>query len=1420
MLTNAKRFFTNSNYDTYYIVIGSSGYRRNESGDIGNTDLYHIGIRGNQTASEQYEIGISSPEFSNNFSKKRRGTNYIKLIRDKVFTLNNYKGSVLVNGVNIGKFVLDAKTEHEFCTSNTAAQSMYSLLGPHLKEDAKIFSSVNLEMFSDFYEFCNNVVDGAKEEYSLESDYQHTLDLTTQDRIKTVLQMNTAGWTDVEENCAIYPVCYTYNLDGTPSNNHPKMAIIATPILSDGTILTPSQLESDVNLIALGDDPEHDVYLTRFIGVDCVAISNGYKKALSILEKLYFNFDGTYDDSEERQYLLSLNNIAVNTVADGIEDDFLERLCILFDTDLSLVPYIIKVIEQMSTSTNTYRICKESDEMAHIQFNANGIVSSEVKLETLFLQLLMTGRAFYRRGENNKYEPIISRENPYPVTVLNQRNVYSKNNKRSFLEPVSGYQISFLDKEDNYTKNEIYVMDNGEDYQYPTRRIEPLNIPFITERKQLWSIGRYNLACVLYQKESYSRVVGMIGYTLALGDLVLLQDDSLLIGTDNSGRIAQLIQDDDYIYGFIVDDCFEYTGELDDNNLCKKGCTVVQPGKFQSSRCVTLRMATPEGIVKQDGTVLKPVVGITNVVVLQNPINKDTEISDDSTIDGDFYTYNPRENDLVAFGNIGSITSKAIIMSIQPQDKDKFELTLVPYNDKLFSAGVSIPELNSNMTTPRGDATVFSFREYSSTSENAESKANTLEVTTETINSLAPEDVTLTARAERDRIVLNVSILGGLANSIRGYKYQICRNYDSTITADENTWVNIEARDNYYYFDRDVDGYPEISNLIKYRFRAKAVNYNNIESENWSAPAELNLNSYLTWIPADFIHDSIVAKAEKDGINLTWRNVPYAEVYGTPVYTIYKDGVSVGTSYSNSFFYQFNRTAGEYPEKSDFSDSEWDFTISVSNESGKHIESGKADYDTTAYKTWTLTAPTVTATCYENYIKIRWTSTDNVYGNIVFSVSVNNVPVVSNLIDKEYFYYFDRSVDGYPEADDLEDYTITVTASNEKGSISGTAVSIDTSYYKTWIISKPELSAIAEEKGISVSWNLTNDSYGTKKYNLYKDNVLVAQNIYANSYYEEYGEDVYPLKATLSAIKFKVVAISDGCTTNSDEEYVNIDNYLGYELTKPELFINSNSRSINLKWNKQNVYSWIGADIQVSKAYKIINGVYTPIVDDSELVWYAPALMLNPYASEENYKIGNEGGMLEVKDQNVSFSVPLYGQSTQSPINTDYAYRIRVKDIAGNSAWSDAAYIQAKATSAYDVVKAWKLNDAGERVKIDGALGAQQIFVEELSALCANIGYLNDGGDEFNYWAIGDVPLGNGEILHKGSFRVGGRDKYIKVTPIIDEHGVPTGNYNLEFKVGDFDIDTVGDVTINGRDFTVYDRSGDLLFEISREMVI
>ena len=335
---------------------------------------------------------------------------------------------------------------------------------------------------------------------------------------------------------------------------------------------------------------------------------------------------------------------------------------------------------------------KSSDGLKHLKYQCNGVIGSEKKLGTLLSEILITGRAVATYDDEGKLKVFIDEPRKYPEMVLSQQNCLSGSNSKSFDQLPSGYEISFVDEADNYDNNTIFAMDDGEDYKNPRRELMAYSLNYITNRDQLWSLGRYFLGTKKLQKETYTRVVGKIGRLLHFGSFILLRDETLSVGTDKGGRIVEMIEDDNLVYGFIIDEVYKYTGELDENGRCKKGFVLVQPQEFGASKVVTLRMCTPSGVQASNGELLVPVIGETNVVILEEPILKDTE---GGFVEGQWVKVCPQIDNLVEFGEVGNITKPVIVTSVKPSDKNTFTITACEYNEKVYKYGKELPSTQS-----------------------------------------------------------------------------------------------------------------------------------------------------------------------------------------------------------------------------------------------------------------------------------------------------------------------------------------------------------------------------------------------------------------------------------------------------------------------------------------------------------------------------------------------------------------------------------------------------------------------------------------------------------------------------------------------------------------------------------------------------
>ena len=1049
----------------------------------------------------------------------------------------------------------------------------------------------------------------------------------------------------------------------------------------------------------------------------------------------------------------------------------------------------------------------------HFKFTCNGCIASEVKFDNWLYQILLTGRSLLKRDEENRYEVVIGKPVDYPVGVINQQNIIAKSNSRSFAEEVSGYLVNFVDESDNYTQNSIYIMNDGEDYRKPTKEIGSLSLNYVTNREQVYSLGRYTLCTVLYQKETYSYTIGAMGYAISVGDVLLLQDDSLLVGKESGARITSLITNGDgkKLYGITFDSPVEFTGESG------FGCTIVQPEKYGASRCVTLKFCGKDGLVIDGGTKLVPQIGITNTLYFDEVITIGAGADSET---GKSVQVAPKIGNLVAFGNVKAITEKVLVLGISPKEKGQFELKLVPYKPELYNMGSKLPIFTANMTIPSRVEDEIPLSDKSTIYEQEQKVADATASLTEKIEAISKNiDVTpptppvLTDITSDDEGNITLAWSGSTDTESGVAEYCIYHKLaEGRFARLQTVPHNDSSQSQYTYTHITADKFTS----HYYYVTAKD------KMSNESEPSEtLSIQNPVKTLPN--IPSNLAASAYENYITLGWSAEQSASASLNP--RSFKVEVkrsdesqweAVGETTSGDMSYYFDRSVDGYPE----ADAVSAYKFRVKSVSVYGLESDWCTLEsvkTDSYLGWKIGEVSLSAYATEGMLYIRANIEGSSYGEKRLSIKYGDVSVAENVSAGRLFYY---RLEGYQEASDITAKGITAKCTSVADSADAylSGDQIDVSLYKTYKITKPNVTAYADKQGVHISWSdNSNDYYLAPVYTLQIDGADVLSSKDVLSFDSLFAEDTYPLKADVAATEIKLTVATDADSVEITDIPVDVSVFKGWIPEKPELKLSVSGRTVPLSWNIQsdNVYDFLGCDIQVAKGYKTTDGKYSVITDESELEWFAPALGLNPYESLDNYKKGDKDGYLSVKGTSVAFSVPLFGQDTDGALSTMYVYRARAFTKGGKSEWSDAFFAEVKPVSAYDVVKAWDINDSGEKVKIDGALGANQIFVNELSAICANLGYITDGAlqtDSFNYWAVNDTLMKDGSVLAKGSFRVGGADEYLEVSPVLDDNGITTGDYTLKIVAQKFSTTT--NVTIlNNKLFLVRDKDNNILFK-------
>ena len=1021
-------------------------------------------------------------------------------------------------------------------------------------------------------------------------------------------------------------------------------------------------------------------------------------------------------------------------------------------------------------------------------FSVGGVLTSQKKLSDVIDLILRNARS-YRTVSGRKYSVFVDKPASVPVCVLNNSNLLAGeiSNAKNFDTLPDGFKISFVNKNLGYDEDEAYVMfDEGKSPDDPNTVIESVDMPFVTDPRQIAKNAWFEYAKRKLRPETWTRTVSTEANLIEIGSLVELQDDTIQVGIGNGGYIRSLIVENGLIKGFVS------TDRINVYDVAKEyGVKITHSSETDNVSISVRKLAVSE------------------------PFYSDT-----------FYFYTPiAENapnapdigDLVSFGEYGKETISCLCINKKDKGDGKFSLELLPYDRRVYDADKNANlEFDSKVSTVQKNV-VQSTNDYV-TQEQLMERENAI-INGIDKNSEPPDTpIVESCKAYRDYVSVAFGELpAGIKNELKAAEWQVNK---GAAWEDFPAGLSFGAR---YEFAREVDGYPEAENL-NWRFRCRVTNVAGKKSE-WSDPRAVDTSGYGTWRVSS-ARDGRARTYNEQGLYLAFDSQrPNTRVYyGNTLFRVTVkyggNALEIVNNVPLNFYHYFDRETDGYPERHEnAADGVRDLSLysfeirpveSFTGEQGEILE--VAHIDVSGYGTWLIPEIAASAAAGEHSVSLAWTlDGETPYGAVKYDVLLDGSPIAENIARAHHAYRFAENL----TKEEVAALKFSVRARNEAHGRTA-EFAVDVSGYLGYKIERPEIAAKAGKDGIEVSWRRTNDFYGRREYVLLKDGGEIFRSERDTSFFLKFGEGEYPEKADIGKISLCVRIDGDEDSATSDAAEIDTEGYLTYVPSTPTVYPSASGRNASLSWNAQDgVYGFLGCEIQIAKAYKTAGVKCEPITDEAELEWFAPALGLNPYESLENYKKGEAGGRLEVRGTAVSFSLPLFGQDADGAEDTPYAFRLRGKSGAGKvSEWTSPLFVLCRAVSAHDVVKAWDLDDNGEKVRLDGALGARQIFAEELAAISANLGYITDGalrGNAYNYWAVSDTPMDDGSLLRRGSFRVGGRDQYILVEPRLDASGEPTGEYDITFVVGNYSVSASG-TQIRGGAFEVYDSDGNLMF--------
>lgn len=682
-----------------------------------------------------------------------------------------------------------------------------------------------------------------------------------------------------------------------------------------------------------------------------------------------------------------------------------------------------------------------SGEIVEVYFAANAYIYQTQTLEQLLSKIAVAGRALYTRDNKNRFTVVIDKPEKYPVALISQQNALKSSYTISFAQNPSGLQITYPDENDGYCENQLYCMADGEDEKHPKGAIEQYRFDFVTNNYQQYSLGRYLLANRILNKEVVTKTLGAEGASIGLGNLVLLQDDTMLIGTDTGGRITQLIENDSAIFGFTINNSYKYTGEeeivrdseghtiLDIETgepltRCKQGVIVMQPSQYQEARVITLRLAKRNTRIVVNGKTWQAKKGNTNVVLFERAISK-TATPQDGT---DEYAYKPKVDNIVGFGIVNQMTAEYRIVKIKPSANRTYEFTLMKYQEDLYSYGRKLPSFQNNMTVPdRSGEDSFALSNNVTVTDLVKALAEASELAQGRIDStfgnVPPVPDNFTADVKQDCIQFTCTADTNEVNNISHITYEVTkyRLVNGVLQSKVETIDGSYSTE--YFFDRSWEGYPEKKaagveendgSLDFWKFRAKSVsiyldgNGDRIESEwtNYIYPSASSLLAYGTWIPP--APTSISFVAEQEGITATW-TCNTNNVYGSIQYevSVAYDTTPRGTQVviNKAATYQFNRSIDGFPEKpgtvgmkiGTLTLDNYSVRIRATNvTSGKYSDSSSVACDYSRYKTWIPVTPKISSRVSNRNITLYLSHSGDCYGVVHYLVGVRRYDDVAD----------------------------------------------------------------------------------------------------------------------------------------------------------------------------------------------------------------------------------------------------------------------------------------------------------------------------------------------------------------------------------------------------------------------------------------
>ncbi|MGR9420672.1 host specificity factor TipJ family phage tail protein [Rhizobium leguminosarum] len=230
------------------------------------------------------------------------------------------------------------------------------------------------------------------------------------------------------------------------------------------------------------------------------------------------------------------------------------------------------------------------------------------------------------------------------VQHFTPRNSSGFSSTRAYADLPHGWRVNFINRDNNYLNDERVVYDDGYTAANATK-FEGLDFPGVTDTKLIWRHGRYHIAQLRLQRESYTLMADFEHLVCTRGDRVRVNHDVVLWGL-GAARVKA---------------------------VSAGGVTLDDTMSMEAGKTYSLRFRLPNG-----SSLVRTVVGVDGEFT-------DFTFSDTGAL--------PNVGDLVQFGENGTESVVLRVKSIMPQADLSAKLELVDDAPAILTSDTgTIPE--------------------------------------------------------------------------------------------------------------------------------------------------------------------------------------------------------------------------------------------------------------------------------------------------------------------------------------------------------------------------------------------------------------------------------------------------------------------------------------------------------------------------------------------------------------------------------------------------------------------------------------------------------------------------------------------------------------------------------------------------------